>query len=66
MKLLKDVIYGASILQVKGSTNIAVEHVVYDSRKAGKFTMFVALKGALKLIGIKTPKNKAKPTAMSE
>ena len=45
MKLLKDVIYGASILQVKGSTNIAVEHVVYDSRKAGKFTMFVALKG---------------------
>ncbi len=45
MKLLKDVIYGASILQVKGSTNIAVEHLVYDSRKAGKFTMFVALKG---------------------
>ena len=45
MKLLKDVIYGASILQVKGSTNIAVEHLVYDSRKAGKFTMFIALKG---------------------
>ncbi len=45
MKLLKDVIYGVRIEEVVGSTNIAVEHVAYDSRKVGKFTMFVALKG---------------------
>lgn len=45
MKLLKDIIYGVRIKEVFGSTNIAVEHVAYDSRKVTKFTMFVALKG---------------------
>lgn len=45
MKLLKDVIYGVRIEEIVGSTNIAVEHVAYDSRKVGKFTMFIALKG---------------------
>lgn len=45
MKLLKDIIYRVRIEEVFGSTNIAVEHVAYDSRKVGKFTMFVALKG---------------------
>jgi len=45
MKLLKDLIYGVRIEDIVGSTNIAIEHVAYDSRKVGPFTMFVALKG---------------------
>lgn len=45
MKLLKDVIYGVRIEEIVGSTNVAIEHVAYDSRKVSKFTMFVALKG---------------------
>ena len=45
MKLLKEIIYGVGIVGVKGSTNIAVEHVAYDSRKVVSYTMFVALRG---------------------
>ena len=45
MKLLKDIIYGVRIVDVKGSTNIAVEHIAYDSRKVVACTMFVALRG---------------------
>jgi len=45
MKLLKDIIYGVRIVDVKGSTNIAVEHIAYDSRKVVSYTMFVALRG---------------------
>lgn len=45
MKLLKDIIYGVRIDDIVGSTNIAIEHVAYDSRKVSQFTMFVALKG---------------------
>lgn len=45
MKLLKDIIYGVNMLELKGSTNIAVEYLAYDSRKVGKFTLFVAVKG---------------------
>ncbi len=45
MKLLKDLIYGVRIVEVHGSTNIAVEQLAYDSRKVKPFTMFVAMKG---------------------
>jgi UDP-N-acetylmuramoyl-L-alanyl-D-glutamate--2,6-diaminopimelate ligase len=45
MKLLKEIIYGVGIVDVKGSTNIAVEHVAYDSRKVVSYTIFVALRG---------------------
>lgn len=45
MKLLKDIIYGVRIEEVVGSTNIAIEHVAYDSRQVTKFSMFVALRG---------------------
>ena len=45
MKLLKEIIYGVGIVGVKGSTNIAVEHVAYDSIKVVSYTMFVALRG---------------------
>ena len=45
MKLLKEIIYGVGIVDVKGSTNIAVEHVAYDSRNVVSYTMFIALRG---------------------
>ncbi len=45
MKLLKDIIYGVGIQEVKGVTNIAVEHIAFDSRKVNRLTAFVATKG---------------------
>jgi UDP-N-acetylmuramoyl-L-alanyl-D-glutamate--2,6-diaminopimelate ligase len=47
MKLLKDIIYGVRIEDIIGSTNCAIEHIAYDSRKVNKFTLFVATKGTL-------------------
>ncbi len=45
MKLLKDILYGARISEVVGSTNIAVESVVADSRQVKPFGCFVAIPG---------------------
>ncbi len=45
MKLLKDILYGTSLLDVRGSTNIAVSSLAFDSRKAIKESLFVAIKG---------------------
>jgi UDP-N-acetylmuramoyl-L-alanyl-D-glutamate--2,6-diaminopimelate ligase len=45
MKLLKDILYGARITQVIGSTHIAVESVVSDSRQVKPFGCFVAISG---------------------
>jgi UDP-N-acetylmuramoyl-L-alanyl-D-glutamate--2,6-diaminopimelate ligase len=45
MKLLKDILYGARITTVVGSTHIAVESVVADSRKVKPFGCFVAIAG---------------------
>jgi len=45
MKLLKDILYRAGIDEIIGSTNIAVEQICFDSREAGKFSLFVAVKG---------------------
>jgi len=45
MKLLKDILYGARITEVVGSTHIAVESVVADSRKVKPFGCFVAIPG---------------------
>ena len=45
MKLLKDIIYGIRIKEIKGNTNIAVETVAFDSRKVNGLTLFVAVKG---------------------
>ena len=47
MKLLKDILYKARIKQVKGTTNVAVESVVFDSRKVSGFSLFVAVLGEL-------------------
>lgn len=45
MKLLSDLLYKAGIEEVIGSTNVAIESVVSDSRKAGKFSLFIAQRG---------------------
>ena len=44
MKLLKDIIYGVSILEIKGNTNIAIEKVTFDSREVQNLS-FMMLKG---------------------
>ena len=45
MKLLKDIIYGVSILEIKGNTNIAIEKVTFDSREVQNLALFIAIVG---------------------
>ena len=45
MKLLKDIIYGVSILEIKGNTNIAIEKVTFDSREVQNLSLFIAILG---------------------
>lgn len=47
MKILKDILYGARISEVAGSTHIAVESVVADSRQVKPFGCFVAIPGTV-------------------
>ncbi len=45
MKLLKDILFRARIMNVIGSTNVAVEHITMDSRAVKPFSLFVAVDG---------------------
>jgi UDP-N-acetylmuramoyl-L-alanyl-D-glutamate--2,6-diaminopimelate ligase len=45
MKLLKDILYRSRILDVIGTTNLAIEKVCFDSREVTKFSVFVAVSG---------------------
>jgi UDP-N-acetylmuramoyl-L-alanyl-D-glutamate--2,6-diaminopimelate ligase len=45
MKLLKDILYKAGIIEVEGSTNVAITAISFDSRKIEKDSLFVAIKG---------------------
>ncbi len=45
MKLLKDILYKAGLNEVIGSTNLAIASVCFDSRKAEKDGLFVAVRG---------------------
>jgi UDP-N-acetylmuramoyl-L-alanyl-D-glutamate--2,6-diaminopimelate ligase len=47
MKLLTDILYKVRIEQVVGSTHLAITSICFDSRKAEKLGMFVAIKGEL-------------------
>ena len=47
MKLLKDILFGAGISAVNGSTDIMVNTVCFDSRKVGMDDVFVAIRGTL-------------------
>ena len=45
MKLLKDILYKAGLVEVVGSTNLAITAVVFDSRKVVKDSLYVAVRG---------------------
>ena len=47
MKKLKDILYGVSVESVKGSTDINIAAVEFDSRKVVSDSLFVAQKGLL-------------------
>lgn len=45
MKLFSDILYKVRILEVHGSTNVAIDKLAFDSREVEKFTAFVAVSG---------------------
>lgn len=45
-KKLRDILYQVALKEVHGSTDISVEHIIFDSREVGKNDVFVALKGS--------------------
>ncbi len=45
MKLLKDLLYGVSITERSGSTQVAVAKICFDSREVSKDALFIAIKG---------------------
>lgn len=47
MANLKDILYGVSLNQVVGSTDVAVNALAFDSRKVTPQSLFVAIKGTL-------------------
>lgn len=44
-KTLKDLLSGVTVLSMNGSNNMAIDAIVFDSRKAVDNTVFVAIKG---------------------
>ncbi len=46
MRLLQDILYGASLQKVIGSTDVKIGSIQIDSRKVGKGDLFVAVRGA--------------------
>ena len=47
MKLLSDLLYDARILEVRGTTHVAVEHIAVDSRSVQPLGLFVAIPGTV-------------------
>lgn len=47
MKLLKDILYKTSLIEVIGSTNVAITAISFDSRKIEKDCLFIAVKGTV-------------------
>jgi UDP-N-acetylmuramoyl-L-alanyl-D-glutamate--2,6-diaminopimelate ligase len=45
MKILKDILYGVSLLKVIGSTESEVDGICFDSRKSAPGILFVAVRG---------------------
>jgi UDP-N-acetylmuramoyl-L-alanyl-D-glutamate--2,6-diaminopimelate ligase len=46
MKLLKDILYKVGLIEIIGSTNVAITTVSFDSRKIQKDSLFIAVVGA--------------------
>ena len=47
MKILKDIVYKVAIEAIKGSTDIAIKKVEFDSRKIETNDLFVAIRGTI-------------------
>ncbi len=47
MAKLKDILYGVSLTQVVGSTDLETKAIAFDSRKISSQSLFVAIKGTL-------------------
>lgn len=47
MKLLKDILYKVGLVEIVGSTNVAIAAISFDSRKIEMDSLFVAVKGTL-------------------
>ncbi|MFN6038355.1 MAG: UDP-N-acetylmuramoyl-L-alanyl-D-glutamate--2,6-diaminopimelate ligase [Bacteroidota bacterium] len=45
MKLLSEILYKAGLIEVVGSTNVAISGISFDSRKVKKDALFVAVRG---------------------
>ena len=45
MAVLKDILYGVSLKQVIGSTDVEIQHLQLDSRQVGPGDCFIAVKG---------------------
>ena len=45
MKLLQDILFKVDLVEVAGSTHIAIPVVCFDSRKSTKDALFIAVKG---------------------
>ncbi|MFI5164193.1 MAG: UDP-N-acetylmuramoyl-L-alanyl-D-glutamate--2,6-diaminopimelate ligase [Bacteroidia bacterium] len=45
MKLLKDILYKAGLVEVIGTTDIPVSSICFDSRQAKKDSLFIAVRG---------------------
>jgi UDP-N-acetylmuramoyl-L-alanyl-D-glutamate--2,6-diaminopimelate ligase len=46
MKLLSDILYKAGLVDVVGTTHLAVTSICFDSRAVEKFSLFIAVKGS--------------------
>lgn len=46
MKLLKDIIYKAGLVELHGINNTAIENICFDSRDVNKLSCFIAVKGS--------------------
>jgi len=47
MKLLKDILYKVGLIEIIGSTDVAIRSVSFDSRNVGRDSLFIAVKGTL-------------------
>lgn len=45
MKTLRDILYKTGMIEIAGSTNLEVSSICFDSRKADKGCLFVAIRG---------------------
>ena len=45
MKLLQDILFKVDLIEIAGSTNVAIPLVCFDSRDTTKDALFIAVKG---------------------